>query len=384
MPPLLLMNKTGGKASTSLNKTDSQVLTSPVIIKPFFLVAGGNYGKGPSMVRMLVGFLFAAILLTLGCCAMSQPETNKAEPETQKGESGKPPGPAAPMPFDARRALKYLEEICLIGPRISGSEGMIKQQQFLKKHFEKLGGRVRFQEFTARQVSRRTPVAMANLIVTWFPERPRRVILCCHYDTRPIADQEEDRRKWTEPFVSANDGGSGVALLMELAHHLKDLKTAVGVDFVFFDGEEYIFNPSGENRDQYFFGSEHFADVYRKDRNRPRYLGAVLLDMIAGPKARFPAEAHSVTQAGGLVREIWQVAADLRCPAFRQEVGAEIEDDHLALNRAGIPAVDIIDLGPDGINYPHWHRLSDLPENCSSDTLAQVAQVLIVWLQGLK
>src|SRR6185295_2015374 len=107
-----------------------------------------------------------------------------------------------------------------------------KQQELLKKHFEDLGGEVELQKFTARQKSTNRPVDMANLIVRWKPEKTTRVIFCSHYDTRPIADQEEDRRKWRDPFVSANDGGSGVALMMELGHHMKDLKTAVGVDFV--------------------------------------------------------------------------------------------------------------------------------------------------------
>ena len=106
---------------------------------------------------------------------------------------------------------------------------------------------------------------MANMIVSLHPDRERRVILCSHYDTRPIADQEDDRRNYEKPFVSANDGGSGVALLMELGNHMKDLETNVGVDFVFFDGEEYIFDSES---DQYFFGSQHFAASTKRARAR--------------------------------------------------------------------------------------------------------------------
>src|SRR5262249_50381594 len=233
-----------------------------------------------------------------------------------------------------------------------------------------------FQRFTARQQSQRQPVDMTNLIVSWHAERERRVILCSHYDTRPIADQEEDPRKWREPFISANDGGSGVALLMELAHHMKDLKTQVGVDFVFFDGEEYIF---ARNLDKYFFGSEHFTQAYRRDRPKHRYLAAVLLDMIAGKGVRFPIEQNSWFQAADLVKEIWKIAAEERCRAFVNEAGPEVLDDHLALNKAGIPAVDIIDF-----SYRHWHRLSDVPANCSAEGLEQVARVLVVWLQRAK
>src|SRR5262249_44801768 len=148
----------------------------------------------------------------------------------------------------------------------------------IKKHFQDLGMKVREQSFEAKQNSQPKAVPMTNLIVRYFPERDRRVILCTHYDTRPIADQEPDERKWREPFLSANDGGSGVALLMELGHHMKDLPAKVGVDFLLFDGEEYVFNKS----DKYFFGSDHFAQAWKKDKDRPDYKAAVLMDMIAG------------------------------------------------------------------------------------------------------
>src|SRR5207302_4382349 len=111
------------------------------------------------------------------------------------------------------------------------------------------------QTFMAKQNSVKGQVEMTNIIVSFQPEKKRRVILCSHYDTRPIADQEPDPRDWRKPFVSANDGGSGVALLMELGNHMKDLKTNVGVDFVLFDGEEFVFN----RQDEYFFGSKHFG-----------------------------------------------------------------------------------------------------------------------------
>jgi hypothetical protein len=273
--------------------------------------------------------------------------------------------------------MGYLDTICKIGPRISGEAGMTKQQELLKKHFEDLGGKVQLQKFKATQVSRpKQPVEMANLIVSWHPDRKRRVILCSHYDTRPIADQEPDPRKWRQPFVSANDGGSGVACLMELAHHMKQLKTQVGVDFVFFDGEEYIWDP---DRDDYFFGSEHFGREYRRTKPPYRYLGAVLLDMIAGKDPQFPIEQHSQFMAGALVKELWSIAAELKCGAFQNRQGPAVRDDHLALNDNGIPAVDIIDF-----NYPHWHRLSDVPGNCSPEGMDQVARVLTVWLQRVK
>lgn len=335
------------------------------------------------MSRWAAGILsILAVLVALGGF-LSVRSRSSAQPPAEARPGGtefaadRDVGALASVPFDARRAMGYLETLCNIGPRISGSPGMAQQQELLKKHFEERGARVEFQRFTARQQSRPEPVEMANLVASWHPEQPRRVILCAHYDTRPIADQEPDPRNWRKPFVSANDGGSGVALLMELAQHLPSLKVQVGVDIVLFDGEEYIFNPE---RDRYFFGSQHFADAYRRGgAGQPRYVAAVLLDMIGGKNARFPAEQHSLFKAGALVQEIWGIAAQLGCKSFESQVGPAVLDDHLALNQAGIPAIDIIDF-----DYPHWHKLSDVPANCSPDSLAEVARVLLVWLQRVR
>jgi glutaminyl-peptide cyclotransferase len=220
------------------------------------------------------------------------------------------------------------------------------------------------------------------MIVTWHPESEKRVIFCSHYDTRPIADQEPNRRDWTKPFVSANDGASGAAWMMELAHHMKDLKDAkdrplkVGVDFILFDGEEYIFE---RDRDKYFIGSEYFASEYKKDKPKYKYVAGVLLDLFAGKNARYPLEQTSSFYAGGVQESIWKVAVDLKVPAFQNRRGAEVLDDHIALNKAGIPTVDIIDFA-----YPHWHLLSDTPDKCSGESMEQVARVLTVWVQRIK
>jgi hypothetical protein len=336
------------------------------------------------MKRYAGGVLFALVAaITVGWLFMSRSGNGDgAEPPRERdGFAADRAGGAGPN-FDGDRAMGYLKDVCKLGTRISGSAGMTKQQELLKKHFEDLGATVEFQRFTARQRSHKEPVEMANMIVSWFPERARRVILCSHYDTRPIADQEPKRRDWERPFISANDGGSGVALLMELGNQMRKLETAVGVDFVFFDGEEYIFNPGdgfGDDGDKYFFGSEHFAQQYAKNRPKHRYVGAVLFDMIGGKNPSFPVEQNSWISAGGLVQTLWKIADEQKCGAFKAEMQGRVNDDHLALNRAGIPAVDIIDF-----SYPHWHRLSDTPENCSAEGLGQVARVVQVWLTRVR
>jgi hypothetical protein len=309
----------------------------------------------------------------------------------------KPPGfaedrmPAAAVPaVDGAAAHAHLVALCGIGPRVSGSAGMRRQQEVVTKHFESHGAAVRRQEFTAAAASRpRDRVPMANLIAGWHPDRPRRVILCSHYDTRPAAHEEPDRGSWNRPFVSANDGTSGVALLMELARHLKDVSSAVGVDVVLFDGEEYILDPGDYDRgvrgDEYFHGSRHFAAEYRKARpaSRTRYEAAILLDLFAAPDARLAVEGYSQRFAPQLVADVWKTAERLGAKSFRYEQGFrrafEVQDDHLALNEVGIPAIDVIDF-----DYPHWHRLSDTPDKCSPGQLAQVGRVLMAWLAGLK
>ena len=215
---------------------------------------------------------------------------------------------------------------------------MKKQQELVEAHFKKLGATVTRQEFKARQKSRKNDTEFVNLIISWHPDKARRVLLCTHYDTRPIADQEANRANWNKPFASANDGTAGVALLMELAqqvmqryqpeylragniagaawlmelaHHMKDLPTKVGVDFVLFDGEEYVFETDrAVGGDRYFIGSEHFADDYLKTKatRKHRYDAGVLFDLFAGKGAELRWEVYSYEAAKPLVDQIWGVA----------------------------------------------------------------------------
>ena len=296
--------------------------------------------------------------------------------EPGQGEGGFAANRIAPLEIDGNRFMEYLKAVAAIGPRMSTTAGMRKQQELIIAHFEKLKLKVAKQTFQAKQVTRAEPVEMTNLIISFAPDKKKRAIICSHYDTRPIADQEPDPRKWREPFVSANDGGSGVAFLMEFAHHFDKLKLEVGVDLVLFDGEEFIFD---SKQDKYFLGSEHFAKSWRIDRNRPDYLGAVLLDMIAGKAPKFPAEGNSYAQCFDLCVDIWRIGAEHKIKSIVNRIGAHVQDDHLALQNVGIPAIDIIDF-----DYPHWHRLSDTPENCSPEGPIDIAKILSIWLQRQK
>lgn len=295
--------------------------------------------------------------------------------------AAEPDGNASAERFDGRRAYGYLKQICNLGARISGSEAMQQQQELLEKHFTELGGQVELQRFQFPQHPLTgKPVEMANLIVRWNPEATERILLCTHYDTRPYADQDpKPRLRKLGLFLGANDGGSGTAVLMELGHHMKNLPSRYGVDFVFFDAEEFIFS----QRDKYFLGSEWFAQDYVDRPPAHRYLGGVLLDMVGDAKLSIYQETNSAmwSDTRPLVQEIWGTAARLGVKEFIPRVGYQVQDDHLPLNRiAQIPVCDVIDF-----NYPDrsnrfWHTTADTPARCSAESLGKVGWVIQEWL----
>lgn len=287
------------------------------------------------------------------------------------------------IPFNGESALKVLHQICRIGPRISGSQGMQTQQNMLINHFRELGGEVEMQSFVVRHPETGQNVTMANMIVQWHPERKRRVLLCAHYDTRPYPDQ--DRNNPRGRFIGANDGASGVALLAEMGRHMRDFDSPVGVDFVLFDGEEFVFDGQ---RDKYFLGSEHFARLYVSKPPEHKYEYGVLLDMVADAELHLYQETNSMRwrDTRPLTQSIWNTAQRLGVREFVPRIRHEVRDDHLALhNIAKIPTCDIIDFDyprPGRLNY--WHTTHDTPDKCSALSLAKVGWVVHEWLKRLK
>lgn len=281
-----------------------------------------------------------------------------------------------PVQFDGNRAYAHLKEICALGPRPSGSDGMSRQQRLVAEHFSKLKAKVRFQSFDAPHPRTGEPVAMNNLVVSWQPQAQERILLCCHYDTRPFPDRDPDpRAARSGVFVGANDGASGVAFLMELGRHMGAIQPRFGVDFVFFDGEELVFQPN----DPYFLGSEFFAKSYRDDPPNHVYHYGVLFDMIADKRLNIYQEVYSVQYARSIVQSVWAQAAALEVKEFIPKIRHEIRDDHLALNQlARIPTIDLIDF-----DYDPWHTTQDIPANCSAASLAKVGKVILAWLQNL-
>lgn len=284
----------------------------------------------------------------------------------------------ADIPVDGERAYAYLKDICAIGPRVSGTDGMRRQQEYLQAHFEKLGGRVSLQQFPARHPLTGARVNMANMIVEWHPERKDRILLCAHYDTRPFPDQDPMDPKGL--FLGANDGASGAALFGELAHHMPELKSKYGVDFVLFDGEELVYDGQ---RDPYFLGSEHFARDYLANPPPHRYKYGVLLDMIGDANLQIYREINSMRtpQTRQLNNDIFGVARSLGVREFIASTRHEVRDDHLALNQiAKIPTIDLIDFDyPTTRGQNYWHTTQDTPDKCSALSLAKVGWVLLEW-----
>lgn len=281
-------------------------------------------------------------------------------------------------PLDAQRAYGYLQQICALGPRRSGSEGMLKQQALLQDHFEKLGGKVSYQRFLAKNPLGGDKVPMANLFVEWHPERKDRILLAAHYDTRPFPDKDLDPTKRRNGvFLGANDGGSGVAVLMELAHLMSKLEGPVGVDFVLLDGEELVYV---DERDPYFLGSSWFAKQYVENPPGYKYRWGVVLDMVGDTDLQVFQEQVSSTwrDTRPLVKEIWATAGKLGVKEFVPRVGYMVRDDHWPLRNTGkIPTCDIIDF-----EYPAWHTANDNVQHCSGSSLAKVGWVVYEWLKG--
>ena len=310
------------------------------------------------------------MLALLACVGLTCAPTNiVADPVT---------APKRPVnPLDGGRAYGYLEQLCAIGPRVSGSQGMLEQQALVEKHFAELGGQLTWQRFEAKDPRGGLKVPMANLVISWHPERQERILLAAHYDTRPIPDKDPNPARRVEGiFLGANDGASGTALLMELAHLMPTFDSKIGVDFVLFDAEEYVFKEG----DPYFIGSTYFAKKYVAEPPRHKYRWGVVLDMVADADLQIcPDQLSAVWKdTRPLVAQIWGTADRLGVREFSLGRKYDVQDDHLPLrNIAKIPSCDIIDF-----NYPFWHTADDTPRRCSGASMAKVGWVVYEWLRS--
>ena len=291
-------------------------------------------------------------------------------------------------PLNQERAFEFLNNICELGPRVTGSEAMQMQQQILADHFRNLGGNVRLQKFRFPHPQNRAPQEAANMIVEWHPEKRERILICVHYDTRPQGDNSRVPKKQRgDVFLGANDGASGVALLMELAYQMPNLNGPYGVDFLLVDAEEFVFSDSPPQR--YFWGSEYFARDYQKNPPAHKYIKGCVLDMIGDRHLQIYQDRNSVwwKDTRPITQEIWDTAHRLGIKEFvartHPKMRTPIRDDHLMLRNVGkIPTCEIIDF--DYPRFPvnrYWHTSEDIPARCSGESMAKVGWVILEWVQ---
>ena len=269
-------------------------------------------------------------------------------------------GPA----FSADAAFEHIRTQVGFGPRVAGMPGHARQLQWMTEYLRARADTVELQPFTHTHTVSGQQLQMTNVLARFNPQATERLLLLTHWDTRPTADYDADDQARNQPVPGANDGGSGTAVLLEIANILKTQKPNVGVDLLFVDGEDY-----GPEEQDMYLGAKYFAA--NAGSYRPLY--AVLIDMIADQTPRYGIEDTSQRMAPEVVQRIWGLAEDLGYGAYftRGNVGA-IGDDHVPLNQAGIRTANIIDCCD-----PPWHTTQDNLANVSPVGLGIVGTVLV-------
>lgn len=250
-----------------------------------------------------------------------------------------------------------------------GSEGHRSCRDWLVEEMKKSCENVELQPFEHKYALSGQKMPMWNIVGTQNWEKAKvRVALFAHWDTRPSADQESDPNNQIKPILGANDGASGVAVLLELARVMKKrISPDLGIQYVLTDGEDV-----GPELSEMFLG----AKVYAKKLPTPKPEYGILLDMIGDSDLRVPMEPNSMRFAGNLVRDFYDHAAKINLGStFPKSLGVTIEDDHIPINEAGLPTMDLIDF-----TYEPWHTLHDTPDKCSPNSLGKVGKMLQSWL----
>jgi peptidase M28-like protein len=266
------------------------------------------------------------------------------------------------------RALARVTRQVEAGPRIPGSPGHTAIQDWIAAELTRLGARVERQEFVDSTLGR--PLALVNLIGHFGPRRPagaHRIVLCAHYDTRPWCDQDPDSSRRGDPLPGANDGGSGVAVLLEVGEHLSRHPAPLAVDLVFFDGED---QGRADHPEEFSRGSSWYA----RHLDDPKPTAAFLFDMVGDRDLQIHPEQRSLESAANLVAMVLAGARATGARGFREEPRYRLTDDHVPLLEAGVAAVDIIDF-----DYGAWHTRRDGVDQVSAESLAEVSRVA-VWL----
>jgi glutaminyl-peptide cyclotransferase len=281
--------------------------------------------------------------------------------------------------FNADSAYYFIQQQVDFGPRYPNNEAHGKCAEFLRKKLSSFGLQTNIQIGKAKTFNNKD-ITIKNIIGEYNPDAEKRILLFAHWDSRPFADQ--DTKDMTKPILGANDGASGVGILLEVARQISILKPTIGVDIIFFDAEDYG-QPSSAmslmDSDSWCLGSQYWA----KNPHKPNYKAnfGILLDMVGSENALFTKESISMQYAPGIVAKVWSIAAQLGYSNhFINELTYFVgTDDHKYVNAIGkIPSIDIIHYERSSGNFHHsWHTHNDNMDVISKPTLSAVGETLI-------
>lgn len=315
--------------------------------------------------------------------AYSYKNAHQVSPDVQEVEEAEKLNPVGPT-FNADSALAFCEVQCDFGPRIMNSEAHEKCGKWIVEKFRQFGCEVETQKADLKGYDG-TILKNTNIIAHYNPKATTRILLCAHWDSRPWADNDPDSANWRKPVMAANDGASGVGVMLEIARLLqadKKLNAQIGVDFVCFDAEDWGTPQWADVQDQgdsWALGAQYWSENKSADY-QPRY--GILLDMVGGQGAQFYREGMSMQYASSIVKKVWRAARQAGYGSFfPNSDGGMITDDHIPVNqKAKIPTIDIIPYYPDcqqSCFGPTWHTVSDDMAHLDKNTLKAVGQTII-------
>ena len=287
--------------------------------------------------------------------------------------------------FNADSAYVSIVKQCDFGPRVPNTAAHRQCGDWIVARFKSLGLEVIEQKADLKAWDG-TVLKARNIIASYRPEATDRIVLAAHWDSRPWCDADPDTANHRKPVMAANDGASGVAVLLEIARLLPQLQTGVGIDFVCFDAEDYGAPYWGEEQSpqdgsDWCLGSRYWSQHPHKDGYKARY--GILLDMVGGQDARYRYEGFSMRYARDIMLRLWDTAQRVGAgDLFLQEEGGYATDDHQPMNEiAGIPTVDVIPCLEGAHSFGvTWHTTNDTPEHISKKTLNGVGQSVLQML----
>jgi len=286
---------------------------------------------------------------------------------------------SASAEFDAASAYGFVKKQVEFGPRVPGTPAHAACADWFVQTLKQWTPDVVVQEFKARAFDGR-PLDGKNIIASFDKDKKDRVLLCAHWDSRPFADHDPDPANHFKPVMGANDGASGVGVLLEVARTLSIKRPAVGVDILLLDLEDFgeHANWRGSTQDSWALGSQHWS----RNPHRPGYAArfGILLDMVGGSGAVFQREGSSVYYAPAVVRKVWDAARRLGLGEYFVETESDpLIDDHVYINQiAHIPTADIIDYDARRGGFPlSWHTVGDTLDKIDRKTLAAVGRTVL-------